>query len=107
VVATAWRNKPFRSATLLYMLNWITFDMVALMLPFFLTYWIAQGNLLASVPLFGDHLALESAVFAFLLVTAVVAVPLWTWLSQHMDKRSGYCIFTSGKRRQKARTLVR
>lgn len=90
VVRTAWRNKPFRSATLLYMLNWITFDMVALMLPFFLTYWIAQGDLLASVPLFGDRLALESAVFAFLLVTAVVAVPLWTWLSQRLDKRTAY-----------------
>ena len=41
---TAWRNIPFRFATLLYMLNWITFDLVALMLPFFLVYWVAGGR---------------------------------------------------------------
>ena len=90
VVRTAWRNKPFRYATLLYMLNWITFDLVALMLPFFLTYWIARGDLLAAVPLFGDTMALESVVLGLLLVTAVVAVPLWTWVSHRMDKRSAY-----------------
>ena len=35
IVKTAWSNIPFRFATLLYMLNWITFDLVALALPFF------------------------------------------------------------------------
>ena len=90
IARTAWRNIPFRYATLLYMLNWITFDLVALMLPFFLTYWIAGGDLLAAVPLFGDSMALESIVLGLLLVTAVVAVPLWTWLSQRMDKRTAY-----------------
>ena len=37
-VRTAWSNIPFRFATILYMLNWITFDLVGLSLPFFLTY---------------------------------------------------------------------
>ena len=48
-VRTAWANIPFRFATLIYMLNWITFDLVALVLPFYLLYWIARGNMLASV----------------------------------------------------------
>jgi glycoside/pentoside/hexuronide:cation symporter, GPH family len=92
VARTAWRNKPFRFATALYMLNWITFDMVALMLPYYLTYWIARGNLLASVPLFGDTIALESVVLGLLLITAVIAVPLWTWLANRLDKRSAYML---------------
>ncbi len=92
VTRTAWRNKPFRYATALYMLNWITFDLVALLLPFFLTYWVASGNLVASVPLFGDSIALESVVLGLLLITAVVAVPLWTWLSIRLDKRSAYIL---------------
>ncbi len=87
-----WANVPFRFAALLYMLNWITFDLVALMLPFFLVYWVAGGNLLATANLFGVELALESAVFAVLLVVAVVAVPFWTWLSGRLDKRDAYIL---------------
>jgi len=89
---TAWGNIPFRYATALYMLNWITFDLVALMLPFFLTYWIAQGNLTAKVNLFGEPFTLESAVLGLLLITAVVAVPFWTWLARRLDKRRAYII---------------
>ena len=74
------------------MLNWITFDLVALMLPFFLVYWVAQGNLLASVNILGSDIALESVVLGLLLITAVMALPLWTWLSSRLSKRSAYII---------------
>lgn len=89
---TAWSNVPFRFATGLYMLNWITFDLVALMLPFFLVYWVAQGDLLASVNILGADIALESVVLGLLLITAVVALPLWTWLSNRFSKRSAYIV---------------
>ena len=88
---TAWSNIPFRFATAIYMLNWITFDLVALMLPYFLVYWVAQGNLLGSVSWLGD-LSLESAVLGLLLVTAILALPVWLWLSQRTSKRSAYLI---------------
>lgn len=92
VLRQAWNNIPFRYATLLYMLNWITFDLVALMLPFFMTYWVAQGNLLASINIFGESIALESVVFGLLLIVAVVALPFWTWLARRLSKRSAYII---------------
>ncbi len=88
IVRVAWSNIPFRVATLLYMLNWITFDIVALALPFFLVYWVASGDLLAQV--FG--LSLESAVFAFLLVTSVAVLPFWVWLSNRLAKHTAYII---------------
>jgi GPH family glycoside/pentoside/hexuronide:cation symporter len=91
-VRTAWANVPFRFATLIYMLNWITFDLVALVLPFYLLYWIARGNMLASVPLLGVSLPLESAVFALLLVTATAALPFWLWLSHRLGKHIAYII---------------
>jgi len=87
---TIWGNVPFRFAAVVYMLNWITFDLVALILPFFLVYWVAQGDLLASVNLFGEKIALESAVLGLLLATAVVAIPLWTWLARRFSKRAAY-----------------
>jgi GPH family glycoside/pentoside/hexuronide:cation symporter len=89
---TAWRNIPFRYATGLYILNWITFDLVALMLPFFLTYWIAGGDLLAKLPVFGQPIALESVVLGVLLITAVAALPLWTMLSRWFSKRVAYIL---------------
>jgi GPH family glycoside/pentoside/hexuronide:cation symporter len=90
-VRTAWSNIPFRVATALYMLNWITFDLVGLSLPFFLTYWVAQGNLLEKAL----GLPVESAVFALLLITSLVVLPFWIWLSNRLSKRSAY-IFGMG-----------
>jgi GPH family glycoside/pentoside/hexuronide:cation symporter len=89
---TAWGNIPFRYATALYMFNWLTFDLVALMLPFFLIYWIAGGDQLASVNIFGEAIALESVVLGVLLITAVLALPFWNWLSKRLSKRRAYII---------------
>lgn len=89
---TAWSNIPFRFATGIYVLNWITFDLVALMLPFFLVYWIAGGDLLVSVNVFGEQIALESVVLGLLLITAVLALPVWMWLARRFSKRSAYII---------------
>jgi len=91
-VRTAWANVPFRFATLIYMLNWITFDMVALALPFYLLYWIAHGNMLTSVILLGISLPIESAVFALLLTTAIIVLPFWLWLAHRVGKHIAYII---------------
>jgi GPH family glycoside/pentoside/hexuronide:cation symporter len=91
-VRTAWANVPFRFATVIYMLNWITFDIVALTLPFYLLYWIARGNMLTSVKVLGLDLPLESAVFAILLITATVVLPFWLWLSHRLGKHTAYII---------------
>jgi GPH family glycoside/pentoside/hexuronide:cation symporter len=85
-----WRNVPFRFATLLYLFNWVTFDLVALMLPFFLVYWVAGGEVQAAVSLGGAPLALESAVLGAMLVTSVVALPLWIWLANRLSKQRAY-----------------
>ncbi len=92
VLRGAWKNIPFRFATLIYMLNWMTFDLIALMLPFFLTYWVTRGDLLARANLFGVNLAIESAVLGVLLITAVVTLPFWNWLSARLSKRTAYLI---------------
>lgn len=84
----SWNNIPFRFATALYMLNWITFDLVALVLPFFLTYWISKGNLLQKA----IGLPIGSAVFACLLVTSVIVLPFWVWLARKLGKQRAYMI---------------
>jgi GPH family glycoside/pentoside/hexuronide:cation symporter len=91
-VRTAWSNIPFRIATLLYMLNWITFDLVALVLPFYLVYWISSGDLLAKASVFGVSLPIESAVFALLLITAILSLPVWLLVSKRIGKKNAYMV---------------
>jgi GPH family glycoside/pentoside/hexuronide:cation symporter len=89
----AWENIPFRYLTALYMLNWITFDLVGLMIPFFMTYQVAGGNLVAKTDaLFGVPLPVESAMLGTLILTALLALPFWTWLSQRLGKPGTYMI---------------
>jgi GPH family glycoside/pentoside/hexuronide:cation symporter len=85
-VRTAWSNIPFRFATGLFMLNWITFDLVALALPFFIAYWVSDGNLLEKAL----GLPVESAVFALLLITSIVMVPFWVRISNRYNKHTAY-----------------
>src|ERR1043165_8370759 len=49
----AWQNIPFRYAVGIHMLNWSAEDMIAVTFPFFLLYWVARGDLLASINIFG------------------------------------------------------
>ncbi len=87
---TAWRNVPFRFATAIYMLNWVTFDLIGVVLPFLLVYWVAGGDLVATVPVI--NMPLESVVLGLMLITAVIVLPFWTWLAQRLSKRMAYII---------------
>jgi GPH family glycoside/pentoside/hexuronide:cation symporter len=91
-VRTAWANIPFRFATAVYMLNWITFDLVALGLPFYLQYWLSGGNLLAQANVFGINLPIESAVFALLLITSVLVLPIWIFVARRFSKQIAYIV---------------
>jgi GPH family glycoside/pentoside/hexuronide:cation symporter len=86
----AWQNVPFRYAVGIYMFNWSAVDMVAITFPFFLLYWVAQGNLLAKITIFGVDLALESAFFGVMMFVCVLFVPFWLWLSKRFNKIQAY-----------------
>jgi GPH family glycoside/pentoside/hexuronide:cation symporter len=87
-----WRNRPFRLATGMYVLNWIAFDIVALMLPYFMIYWMSNGNLLASVSIAGMKISVESVVLGVMFIVAIATLPLWEWLSRLYSKRVAYMI---------------
>ncbi len=77
----AWQNVPFRYAAGIYMFNWSAVDMVAITFPFFLLYWVAQGDLLAKINIFGVDLALESAFFGIMMFVCVLFVHFWLWFA--------------------------
>ncbi|GAB4564637.1 MAG: MFS transporter [Anaerolineales bacterium] len=86
----AWQNVPFRYAVGIYMFNWSAVDMVAITFPFFLLYWVAQGDLLAKITLFSVDFALESAFFGVLMGVCVLFVPFWLWVSKRQNKIRAY-----------------
>jgi GPH family glycoside/pentoside/hexuronide:cation symporter len=88
----AWENIPFRFAVGIHMLNWSAVDMVAITFPYFLLYWVAQGDLLASIRIFGFDLAYESAFFGILMSVCILFVPFWLWLSRIRNKREAYML---------------
>ena len=90
MLRTAWANKPFRFLAGVHTMNWSAVDMVAVTFPYFSLYWIAQGDPLASVNFFGIDLAMESAILGTLMLTTVLFVPFWLWLSKRTNKRSAY-----------------
>jgi GPH family glycoside/pentoside/hexuronide:cation symporter len=91
-LSVAWENIPFRFAVGMHMLNWSAVDMVAITFPYFLLYWVAQGNLLASIRIFGFDLTYESAFFGILMSVCILFVPFWLWLSRIRNKREAYIL---------------
>jgi GPH family glycoside/pentoside/hexuronide:cation symporter len=88
----AWKNIPFRYAVGIHMLNWSAVDMVAVVFPYFLLYWVAQGDLLASLNILGMDLAYESAFFGTLMLVCILFVPFWLWVSKIRNKREAYAL---------------
>jgi GPH family glycoside/pentoside/hexuronide:cation symporter len=66
--------------------------MITVAFPFFLLYWVAQGDLTAKVRILGFDLAYESAFFGVLLSVAILSVRFWLWLAQKRNKREAYMI---------------
>lgn len=90
MIRLLWENIPFRYATAIYVINWIAFDVVAMMIPYYLLYWIAEGNMLAKVNLFGQKLSLESAALGIIMLVATLSIPIWNLVARKFNKRSAY-----------------
>lgn len=92
VLRTAWMNVPFRYAAGIHLFNWLAVNLTALVAPFFLLYWIAEGDMLAKVNVGGLRLAYESAALGLLLLVSIVFIPFWYWLARRTTKRRAYLI---------------
>lgn len=88
----AWQNVPFRYAVGIHMLNWSAVDMIVVAFPYFLLYWVARGDLLASIHIFGFDLAYESAFFGILMSVCILFIPFWLWLARWRNKREAYML---------------
>lgn len=89
---TAWENIPFRYAVGIHVLNWSAVDMVAVTFPYFLLYWVAQGDSLATIRVLGFELAYESAFFGILMSVCILFIPFWLRMAKWRNKREAYML---------------
>lgn len=88
----AWQNIPFRYMVGIHVLNWSALDMIVIIFPYFLLYWVAEGNQLASIQLFGFELAYESAFFGILMSVCIFFIPFWRWMARWRNKQNAYML---------------
>jgi len=88
----AWQNIPFRYAAGIFMLNWAAGDMIIAVFQHFLRYWVAQGNLIATVNFLGLDIAIVSAFFAIMMSVSILFIPFWLWVARLRNKREAYIL---------------
>jgi GPH family glycoside/pentoside/hexuronide:cation symporter len=88
----AWQNIPFRYMVGIHVLNWSAMDMIVIVFPYFLLYWVAEGNQLAFIRIFGFELAYESAFFGILMSVCILFIPFWRWMARWRNKREAYML---------------
>ena len=74
-----FRNRAFRYAAGIYMCAWITINLVASMMQYFLTYWMKMASEL-------------EIVLGVVQAAALVCVPLMVLLSGRMGKKRAYIL---------------
>ncbi len=88
----AWQNIPFRYAAGIFMLNWAAGDMIIAVFQHFLRYWVARGNLIATVNILGFEIAIVSAFFAVMMSVSILFIRFWLWVARLRNKREAYML---------------
>ena len=75
----AFKNRPFVFGAGIYLLTWMTILVVETNLLIYIKYIVQREDQ-------------SSLIMACIFVTAILALPLWTWASKHWNKRHAYII---------------
>ena len=76
---TSWRNRPFVFGLMLFMFNGVTMSIIQVILLYYIKHVVQREP--------------ESdLILATIFVVALLALPLWSWVSRHLNKRWAYII---------------
>ncbi|MHB0856352.1 MAG: MFS transporter [Anaerolineae bacterium] len=76
-VRSALRNRPFLFGVGIFLLTWLSVDVLQAVLLYFVRYRL--------------HMEAHSdTIFAVIFVTALLVLPFWEWASRHTNKRRAY-----------------
>ncbi|NOY07808.1 MAG: MFS transporter [Spirochaetes bacterium] len=73
------KNRPFRFAMFIFLLSWVTVDLIGVVFVYFVTYYLKRQELL-------------DTLFFTMFIVAVVFLPFWYLVSKELGKRWTYII---------------
>jgi GPH family glycoside/pentoside/hexuronide:cation symporter len=76
------RNKPFFFAAMIYLCTWIVIILAETNLMFYIKYVLKRPNQ-------------SSLIMGTIFISAMIALPLWNWVSKKGNKRSAYILGVS------------
>jgi GPH family glycoside/pentoside/hexuronide:cation symporter len=78
-VRTSVRNRPFVFGLLLFLFNGVTMAIIQVNLLYYIKYVVERESQ-------------SDIIMASIFVVAIIALPLWLWVSRHLNKRLAYII---------------
>lgn len=76
-ISTTWRNRPFVFGLGLFLFNGVTMSILEVVLLYYIKYVVL-------------HEAQSDTIMATIFVVAMIALPLWEWISRRLNKRWAY-----------------
>ncbi|MHB1293865.1 MAG: MFS transporter [Anaerolineae bacterium] len=76
-VRSAIKNRPFLFGVGIFLLTWLSVDVLQAVLLYFVRYRLNME-------------AYSDTIFAVIFVTALAVLPFWEWTSRHTNKRRAY-----------------
>jgi GPH family glycoside/pentoside/hexuronide:cation symporter len=73
------RNRPFVFGLLLFLFNGVTMAIIQVNLLYYIKYVVERESQ-------------SDLIMASIFVVAIIALPLWLWISRHLNKRLAYII---------------
>lgn len=75
------KNRPFRFAMLVFLLSWVTIDVIGVVFVYFVTYYLNRRELI-------------NVLFLTMLLVAALFLPFWYLVAKKLGKRWSYIIGT-------------
>ncbi len=76
-VKAAWKNRPFVFGLVIFLFTWVTISIIQLILLYYVKYVVQRE-------------AQSDLIMATIFVVAMIALPLWQWVSGRLNKRLAY-----------------
>jgi len=73
----AFKNKPFVFGAVIYLITWVSFDILQTVLLFFIKYVMGRETDI-------------DLIMAVIFIVAIFALPFWEWTSRKLNKRLAY-----------------
>jgi len=72
-----WQNRPFVFGLILFLFNGVTMSIIQVILLYYIKYVVMREGQ-------------SDMIMATIFVVAILALPLWEWISRHLNKRWAY-----------------